>query len=295
LSTRFVVVHYHILKNGGSTIESVLKREFGQRFSPFDDTCADSVLGETELTNFLEARPEVSAISSHHLRYPKPAIRNTVIFDCCFLRHPMDRLQSLYTWARRTDSSDPLSRIARSAGSREFIYRLLHEFPHMVSNVQVTLLASGGAFTRPANENDLDVATSILREMAIPGLVELFDESLMAAEYFLRPAFPAIQLHYQPQNVTRPEEPHRVGREKELENKLAALWGESTWADLCRLNEFDLELYQRARREVERRFFLVPGLTEKTVDFEARCGRNHTPEPVLEFRMATPETSTARR
>jgi hypothetical protein len=295
LGTRFVVVHYHILKNGGSTIESVLKREFGPGFSPFDKERADSVLDETELTDFLAARPDISAISSHHLRYPKPAIRNTVIFDCCFLRHPMDRLQSLYTWARRTSSSDPLSRLARNEGAREFMRCLLHEFPHMVSNVQVTLLASGGAFTRPANEKDLDVASSILREMAIPGLVELFDQSLIAAEYFLRPAFPRIQLHYQPQNVSRPEEQLRVGREEELENKLCALWGESTWGDLCRLNEFDLELYNRARKEVERRFFLVPGLSAKTADFEARCVRKHAPERMLEFQMATPETSTARR
>ena len=294
MGTRFILVHYHILKNGGSTIESVLRREFGPAFATFDESCAEATLDQSDLAAFLAARPDTSAVSSHHLRYPKPAIRNMVIFDCCFLRHPLDRLQSLYAWARRNNSSDLLSRMARTVSSREFVHRLLHDFPHMVSNVQVTLLANAGAFTRPANESDLGIATSILREMAIPGLVELFDESLIAAEYFLRPAFPGIRLHCQPQNVSRPGEQRRAGQEEELENKLVALWGAGTYADLCRLNEFDLELYQRARREVERRFFLVPGLGERTADFEARCSRRPAPA-VLNLQLVTPEISAARR
>ena len=65
-------------------------------------------------------------------------------------------------------------------------------------------LANGGAFTRPASERDLDRATEILRHMAMPGLVSMFDESLVAAEFFLRPAFPSIGFAYTPQNVTNP-------------------------------------------------------------------------------------------
>jgi hypothetical protein len=41
---------------------------------------------------------------------------------------------------------------------------------------------------------------------------------------------------------------------------------------LHRLNEFDLELYDRTRNEIERRFFLVPDVTGKLRDFEARSG-----------------------
>jgi hypothetical protein len=278
LGTRFVVVHYHILKNGGSTIESVLQREFGSGFTTLHGPADSSVLDEADLAEFLRQRPDVTAVSSHHLRYPKTTLRGTVIFDCCFFRHPLDRLQSLYAWARKTDTSDPISRAARAMNPREFAGHLLHDLPHMVSNVQVTHLASGGAFFRPANWHDLDAATKILMEMAMPGLVELFDESLVAAEYFLRPAFPRIRLHCKPQNVSRPGERHRPDRGQELEDKLVRLWGASTYSDLHRLNEFDLELYERARNEVERRFFLVPDVTGKLRDFEGRSGAR-----VMEF------------
>jgi hypothetical protein len=253
----------------------VFRREFASGFANYDGPSADSSLDQSDLAEFLAVRPEIQAVSSHHLRYPKPAIRNLVIFDCCFLRHPLDRLLSLYAWARRNDSPDPVCHAARVSSPREFTRRLLDEFPHMVSNVQVTLLANAGAFTRPANQHDLEVASGIVREMAVPGLVELFDESLIAAEYFLRPAFPNLRLHCQPQNVSRPDEQHRPDRERELEQKLVALWGAGTYADLVRLNEFDLELYNRMRQEIERRFFLVPGVQEKMADFEARCAPTH--------------------
>ena len=287
MGTRFVVVHYHILKNGGSTIETVLQREFGSGFATLHGPADSSVLDDADLAEFLRLRPDVTAVSSHHLRYPKPVVRGTVIFDCCFIRHPLDRLQSLYAWGRKADSSDPVCRAARALNPREFARQLLDDFPHVVSNVQVNHLASGGAFLRPANSHDLEISTGILMEMAMPGLVELFDESLIAAEYFLRPAFPGIQLHCQPQNVSRSGERHRPDRAQELEDKLVALWGASVYGDLHRLNQFDLELYERTRNEIERRFFLVPDASGKSRNFEARsAGRTAAPAQLMEFAAA---------
>jgi hypothetical protein len=294
LGTRFVVLHFHILKNGGSTIESVLQREFSSGFAKFDGSCPNSVLDETDLIDFLQQHPDITAISSHHLRYPKPAIRGTVFFDCCFLRHPLDRLLSLHAWSRKIDTPDPICRVARTHNPREFAHRLLNEFPHMASNVQVTHLANAGAFLRPANENDLETANRVIMEMAMPGLVELFNESLVAAEYFLHPAFPGIRLDSRPRNVSRPGERHHPDREQELEDKLLGLWGDSIYSDLLRLNQFDMELYRRTYREVERRLFLVPRLNERMADFEARCA-GPSPSPSVQMMELRLETSAAHR
>ena len=118
--------------------------------------------------------------------------------DCCFLRPPLERLVSLYKHFRRTDSSDPLSLHARRDAPREFIKRLLDHSPNLVSDVQVTQLANAGAFARPACERDLERATEVFCDMAVPGVVELYDESLVAAEYFLKPAFQALRLGHAP-------------------------------------------------------------------------------------------------
>src|ERR1700682_2071827 len=118
--TRFLIVHYHIFKNGGSTIASILEREFPNAFTAVHGPADVSVLDHTHLADFVAGHTAIQAISSHHLRYPKPVLPNTVIFDWCFLRHPLDRLQSFYSYFQRIDSFDPLCHLARQDHTRSF-------------------------------------------------------------------------------------------------------------------------------------------------------------------------------
>src|SRR5262249_50690047 len=159
--------------------------EFRDNFATVHGPDDVSVVDLLSLANFVSSHESVQAISSHHIRYPKPVLPDAIIFDCCFLRHPLDRLQSLYSYFQKIDSDDHLCRSASQDHPRSFFKKLLDNAPHLVSNVQVTMLALGGAFTRPADMSDVEAATDIVGKMAIPGLVNRFDESLVAAEYFL--------------------------------------------------------------------------------------------------------------
>lgn len=262
---RFVIVHYHIFKNAGSTIESILAREFPGQFVSLHGPTRDIVLNGGHLAEFLEKNPAITALTSHHLCYPKPAIRDTVLFDCCFLRHPLDRVQSVHSYLRKTESDDPLCRLAHRYSSADFVKILLDRSPHLISDVQVHRLANGGAFTRPASEADLERATRVVLDMAIPGVIDMFDESLVAAEYFLNPAFPGIRLEYVPQNVSSP-----WNQGPERQNEWSRLWGATAYEELARLNGFDLELYRRAKKEVGRRLALVPKFNEKLAGFRSR-------------------------
>jgi hypothetical protein len=264
---RFLIVHYHIFKNGGSTITSILEREFRGNFATVHGPDDVSVVDLASLANFVSSHESVQAISSHHLRYPKPVFPNTIIFDCCFLRHPLDRLQSLYTYFQGILADDPLCRLAKQEHARPFFRKLIDCAPHLVSNVQVTMLAEGGAFTRPVDTSDVEVASDVVGKMAIPGLVERFDESLVAAEYFLKPAFPRLRLDYVPQNVSRPIGGSPVDRQAWLRHS----WGSDLYATLENLNQCDLELWLRADREITRRLDLVPDAAKRLEDFRARC------------------------
>ena len=141
--------------------------------------------------------------------------------------------------------------------------------PHLISNVQVTMLALGGAFTRPVDTPDLEVAADVVGRMAIPGLVEKFDESLVAAEYFLKPAFPRLRLDYLPQNVSRPLGGNQADRLEWLKHS----WGPDLYATLERLNQCDLELWRRAGREIARRLELVPDVERRLNEFRAAVRR----------------------
>jgi hypothetical protein len=283
-ATRFVFVHYHIFKNGGTTIESILRREFGERFATVHGPAADSVLDGKRLTEFLRQNPCIGAVSSHHLRYPKPVTPGWVIFDCCFLRHPLDRLVSLYNQFRRTNSDDPLSVRANQLAPGEFMKHLVHNAPHLVNDVQVTQLANAGVFARPAGEHDLETAIHILRDMAVAGVVEMFDESLLAAEYFLKPAFPELRLHHNPENMSRAD---GVASPRPT---LVELWGADVYSDLLRLNQLDLELFRQAKIEVQRRLFLIPDQQARLAEFRARRALLQMPAAV-----DAPEWESARR
>lgn len=272
---RFVIVHYHIFKNGGSTIEAILEREFGNRFATLHDTKASATLNGRQVATFLRRHPQISAISSHHLRYPKPAVRHTIIFDCCFLRHPLERLDSVYHYLRTIAAVDTLSYCARQMSAREFLRHLANESPHMVSDVQVTQLACAGAFTRPAHREDLERASAILSDMAIPGVVEMFDESLVAAEYFLRPAFPGVKLQCVATNVSRPGKLASTSP-RDRRERLMDAWGGDLYEDLLRLNQLDLELFRLAQKEIGRRIALVPESERRLAEFQARCSELRT-------------------
>jgi len=266
-ATRFLIVHYHIFKNGGSTITSILEREFRNSFATVHGPDDVSVVDQASLANFIADHSSIQAISSHHLRYPKPVLSDAIIFDCCFLRHPLDRLQSLYSYFQKILADDPLCRLARQEPPRSFFKKLIDNAPHLISNVQVTMLAAGGAFTRPVGSPDVDAASDVVQKMAIPGLVERFDESLVAAEYFLKPAFPRLKLDYLPQNVSRP----LGGKPADRQEWLKHSWGADVYAILTRLNQCDLELWRRTECEVTRRIDLVPDAEQRLAEFRARC------------------------
>jgi hypothetical protein len=263
---RFVIVHYHVFKNAGSTIESILEREFGDKFACLHGTTPDTVLDREHLVDFLRDHPGVLAISSHHLRYPLPEIRGVALFDLCFLRHPLSRLQSMYSYFRMARTSDPLSEMATQYSSREFFEQMTAIAPHLISNVQVLQLARAGRFTRPAGGQDLARAIEIVREMSLPGVVEMFDESLICMGYFLQPAFPGIRLEYVVKNASQF---NTGGLESEAE-RFRVLWGERLYSKLTRLNQFDIELYQAARDEIQRRFEIVPDANQRLLELRSR-------------------------
>jgi hypothetical protein len=266
---RFVIVHYHVFKNGGSTIASVLQREFQRRYITLHGPTDVSSIDASTLADFITNNPDISAVSSHHVRYPKPVIPGIVIFDWCFLRHPLERLQSCYAYYKKINSADAMSRMAHQESPATFLSQLVEHSPHLVSNVQVTLLSKGGVFTKPADDADLDIAKGIVSQMAVPGLIARFDESLVAAEYFLKPAFPNLTFEYVPQNVSRP----LGGTREERQERLWSAWGADLYETLVRLNQADLELFHVAEREIMRRFSLVPHAEQKLAEFRSRCTR----------------------
>lgn len=246
---RFVILHYHILKNAGTTLENVLDRNFGERFARLDTHHRDGRIEQKDILEYLEKNPCVEAISSHQIHYPVPQAPGFIFFDWCFLRDPIDRLRSTYDYFRQHPSKgDPLSDAANRLEFAVFIRCLMKWFPEQVDNPQTNLLANGAA-DRETRPDDLAPALQRMRETVFLGVVDLYAKSVAAARHRMRAAFPWLDFAQPPANVSRSTGETLALRRRQFRDAV----GRDVYREVVRLNMLDFRLVRAARAEVRRR------------------------------------------
>ena len=270
---RLVLLHYHIFKNAGTTIDDILDHSFGERFSPMDEPALEQPISNAELLSHLERHPKLSAVSSHQIRHPLPEAPGYLFFDICFLRDPLERLRSTYDYYRlKPDPSNPMSGLALRTSLGDFMAEMIRDFSLYVRNVQVNLIACLGDSDEP-EEQDLCRATERIQQSSFLGVVDRFDESVIAGEYALRRVFPELDCVRPPANVSRGFE----GTVAERVEQLREACKPEVYEELLRLNALDFQLVERARAEVRRRFLAVPGHEERRKELAARRARSRAP------------------
>ena len=256
---RTVILHYHIPKNGGSTLIEILGRSFWETFAAFDHPNSDAEFTPRDLFSVLESDPRVNAVSSHQIFYPVPKAPGFLFFDICLLRDPMDRIRSNYDYFRvKPVRGHSISDLANQLTLAQFVRRLVEEMPWTVNDVQVNLLANGQVNDQPRGE-DLDKATARMLETCFLGVVDCFDESLVAGQYGLNVLFPTLNCVQAPVNDSAKKGSTLAERTEQLRKAC----DDEVYAELLRLNAMDFELLRRARAEVRRRFERVPDGEER--------------------------------
>jgi hypothetical protein len=251
---RLVILHYHIFKNAGSTIEDILDHSFGERFARLDTRAGEGLISNPDLVRFFDGRPNLRAFSSHQIRHPLPEAAGYLFFDICFLRDPIDRIRSIYTYFRqKPNPADPLSDLANRTALGDFIAGMIQDFPLFVKNVQVNLLACGGDSDEP-EPRDLDLATERMLATSFLGVVDCFDQSVAAGAHALRSAFPELDCGRPAVNVSDGLRGTVASRTEKLRQACTP----EVYGELLRLNSLDRQLVDRARAEVLRRFHQIP-------------------------------------
>ena len=251
---RLVILHYHIFKNAGSTIEDILDHSFGERFAKLDTPAHEGLISNPDMVRFFDARPNLRAFSSHQVRHPLPEAPGYLFFDICFLRDPIDRIRSIYTYFRqKPNPADAMSELANRTALGDFIAGMIQDFPLFVKNVQVNLLACAGDSDEP-EPRDLDLAIQRMLATSFLGVVDCFDQSVAAGAHALRCAFPELDCARPAVNVSDGLEGTVASRTEKLRQACSP----EVFEELLRLNSLDRQLVDRARAEVLRRFRQVP-------------------------------------
>jgi hypothetical protein len=245
---RHVVVHYHLFKNAGSTIDGIFSQSLsGNEHGYIEGEHLWSIVNPDELLEFVIANPNFRVVSSHQARLPLPQHPDIVFLPVLFLRHPLDRFASVYEFERRQspNSTSPSVAIARNGGLREFAeWTVSRNGTAVCRNFQVIHLAGVQADMRYARATleDYVRAQSALAALPFFGLVEAFDESFAAMRELLRPAIGEMRSEFTIANSS----PRRNGKLEERMDNIREELGESLYRELMEVNALDMLLYQTA-------------------------------------------------
>lgn len=274
MSLRHVIIHYHIFKNAGSTLASALERNFGPTFASWDGNEFNAQISGAQLLEFLRQHQHLLAITSHHLRPPKPIAEGFVFHDAFVLRHPVDRIRSMYDFYREAlATDDPLTQEAKRLNPRAFFEFLIKDYPHLVTNSQINYVANQGG--KIPDEADGERACHMVREASVVGVADQFDIGMTAAEHRLRQFYQGLDLSYVSENVTR-------GRRKSMQERLEEFQkqcGADVYARLVQLNQLDFKLADAAREEAMTRLKKLPSHEAHLLDFKIRVKKRRAKSP----------------
>ena len=250
-----VIVHYHIFKNAGSTIDHMLKNNFGDTWAAFDGEMAHSRISPQEIVNFIRSHPAIDAVSSHNAILPVPEMEDILIAPIVFLRHPLDRVRSIYDFERHQGlTSGPVSKGAEHAARLDFDGYIQWRYDSSTNGVthnhHTAWLLHHPRFQRiMIKQQDFEHALQILDALPFFGLVERFDDSLLLLDAYLKKLGIALDMTYQAKNISK----HHV---KPIEERLATLKesiSSATYEKIKERNQWDLKLYSTAESMLKAR------------------------------------------
>jgi hypothetical protein len=243
---RPILIHYHIFKNAGTSVDASLQHSFGDRWASFEGTHAHAIQSSLQLGQFIAANPHLAAISSHLARPPIP---HAGCLPVVFVRHPLLRAYSVYNFTR-ADSSQPYSDVALGLGFPEYIAWALRKAPGsiVIRDYQVVHLSDASwradhILNAKAEPADLEHACKLLSTWGVVGVVEQFALSAQVFQHIYEPRLPGLSLLSRRENATSAAS---SSPSAQLE-RLAHLLGDTLYADFMGANELDLALHTHAQ------------------------------------------------
>lgn len=269
---RNLIIFNHIFKNAGSTVSWALQNSLGKCFNNYHQLIENGIDCVDALPSFLEDNEQLQAIEIHHFFYGMLSVADYKLHDILLLRSPSARMRSNYDFVRSKPEGQPLGPYAKRMNFSEFIDFLMHEWGRgHTENQQVRILAHDGTSklgAKKTTDENLSTALTVVEQVAAIGLVERFDESMVLAEVALKPFFPALDLSYVKQNVTKKSQRSIA---KDTEELFRERVGDHLYDEFHERNKMDYAVFDYANRQMDKRIQGVADFEGKLSDFYFRC------------------------
>jgi hypothetical protein len=243
MSTKSIIVHYHIFKNAGTSVDYALKNTFGDKWTSFEGEHSTDILPMEALRTLLDTNPAITVVSSHLARPPLP-YKNCL--PIVFLRHPILRAKSVYEFVKK-DSTQPNHKLALN-GFCEYVRWALSANSIggvVIKNYQVIHLSDASFRTKSilnatAQPTDLQQAKNLLFSWPAFGIVEFYEKSITLLQTRYSEFIPDLKLPIV--HINRTNAHPNTSIQSSLEAIREEL-GDKLFNALCSANSLDLRLY----------------------------------------------------
>lgn len=245
-SKRTVIIHRHLFKNAGTTFDGILEKNFGEAFCDHREDIPMRQAGPQYLIRYLVENPHIKALSSHHIWFNMPLHPNIELIPVVFLRHPIERMRSVYDFERKQNADTLGAKMAKQLNFSEYaLWYMQDDKPATIRNFHARHLA-GIKTAKPLTKGNFRRAVEEIQKNPLVGVIDFFDRSLHIFDKVFRSKGINLDFSWQAKNVSRPfENADYELRAREVVEEL----GEVAQVVLEN-NAFDLELYKLAKKKI---------------------------------------------
>lgn len=254
---RTVIAHYHIFKNSGTTFDALLTENYGDKHLLFDGPFPFFVIDQERFSQIVMRKGDIVAFSSHQIRLPVPASLAFRVLPVIFIRHPLLRILSIYTYKRKVEDGTSISVLAERKTFDEWVDHCLSdkkEISH-ISNSQTRILGAvyglKPLFRRQQGVviGDLEQAIRNINNVELLARTEFFDQDVKHFPAILgQYEIPFQYFHIDPKNTTSAN--IQLSLEERLDDMCLKL-SMKNYRRLLKANEQDLSLFEYASTRIE--------------------------------------------
>ena len=241
---RKVILHYHLFKNAGTSLDAAFKENFSEDNGEWvtKEFPAQPATNREKVREWILDTQNAKCFSSHTAIFPVPTFEEIEVIPVIFYRHPIDRIASAYSFEKKQGGTGFGSVLARNTSLAGYIEtRLSLQYDRQCRDFHSSRLST--MYSQEFGD-ELTRSLKAINELPFIGLVEEYDYSLKQLnEYInLNTSF-GIELEVKKVNVSNRE---ILPLEEKLE-KIKKKVGEQLYEELLKANEIDLKLYDLIR------------------------------------------------
>lgn len=237
---RTVILHYHLFKNAGTSLDAAFKENFKGDEWVTKEFPAQPNKNREQVRQWIIDNPQAKCFSSHTAVLPAPEIEGVKVIPVIFVRHPIDRIASAYSFEKKQGGDTFGAVLARNTDLSGYIEtRLSLSYDRQCRNFHVDRLST---MFPPNTGTELERAVRAIEELPFVGIVERFSESLIKLESLLAECgFVNISLKAKEENVSR-----KVNSDiEEKINIIESTVDNDIYNKLIVSNQDDMSIYQK--------------------------------------------------